>query len=78
MYQKIDERNDIVQPDNSNKIVHALENNRLDLVVNQLYNIFEYVMEEKDTIQNIKKELMEQGAIRKFNDWFRILCVWDF
>lgn len=77
MYQKIDERNDILQPDNSNKIVHALENNRLDLAANYLYNIFEYVMEEKDTIQNIKKELMEQGAIRKFNDWFRVLCVWN-
>lgn len=78
MYQKIDKRNDIIQPDNSNKIIQALEQNRIDLVVNHLYNIFEYVIEEKDMIQNIKKELTEQGAIRKFNDWFRLLCIRNF
>lgn len=78
MYQKIDERKDIIQPDNSNKIVHALEQNRIDLVTNHLYNIFESVIEEKDIIQTIKKQLIEQGAIRKFNDWIRFLCVWNF
>ena len=78
MFKKIDEQNDSIQPNNSNKIIQALEQNRIDLVANYLYNIFEYVIEEKEMIQNIKKELMEQGAIRKSNDWFRVLCIWDF
>lgn len=78
MYQKIDDRKDIIQPDNSGKIVQALEQNRIDLVANHLYNIFESVIEEKDMIQTIKKQLREQGAIRKFNDRFGFLCVWNF
>ena len=78
MFKKIDEKNGIIQSDNSNKIVQALEENRLDLLVNHLYNIFETVIDEKEMIQEIKKELIKQGAIRKLNDWHRLLCVWDF
>lgn len=78
MFQKIDEESDRIQPNHSNKIRQALEQNRIDLVANYLYNIFEYVIEEKEMIQTIKKKLVEQGAIRKFNDWYRFLCIWDF
>ncbi len=78
IFRKIDERNDTIQPNNSDKIVQALEQNRLDLLVNHLYNIFETVIDEKEIIQEIKKEIRNQGAIRKFNDWYRLLCVWDF
>lgn len=77
MYQKIDKRNEIRQPENSNKIIQALENNQLEIIVQNLYNIFESVMEEKNTIKNIKKDLIKQGAIRKFNDWLRLLCLWN-
>lgn len=78
IFKKIDERNDTIQPNNSDKIVQALEQNRLDLLVNHLYNIFETVIDEKEIMQGIKKKIMNQGAIRKFNDWYRLLCVWDF
>lgn len=77
MYQKIDKGNYSKQPNHSDKIVQALEQNRIDLVVNSLYNIFETVIPEKDIIQNIKKELIKQGAIRKFNDRFRLLHIWN-
>lgn len=77
MFQKIDEKKEIKQPDNTNEIVQALEKNKLELVTHNLYNIFEYVIEEKDVIQKIKKQLIEQGAIRKFNDWLRFLCIWN-
>lgn len=76
MYQKIDEGNEIKQPRNSNEIIQALENNQIEIVAQNLYNIFETVIEE-DAIQSIKKELIKQGAIRKFNDWFRVLCLWN-
>lgn len=76
LFQKIDEKKEIKQPDNTNKIVQALEQNKLELVTHYLYNIFEYVIQEKDVIQEIKKELIKQGAIRKFNDWHRFLCLW--
>lgn len=77
MFQNIDEKKEIKQPDNTNKIVEALEQNKLEIITHNLYNIFEYVIEEKDIIQKIKKELREQGAIRKFNDWFRFLYIWN-
>ena len=77
MYQKIDGKKDLKQPDNSDKMIQALEQNNLELLANYLYNIFETVMDEKEMIQSIKKELMEQGAIRKFNDRFRFLCLWN-
>lgn len=63
MYKKIDESNPIKQPDNSDKIVEALENNKIESLTRNLYNIFEYVIKEKQIIQTIKKELTKQGAI---------------
>ena len=78
MYQKIEERKNIVQQDNTERITHALEQNQIDLVASNLYNVFETVIPEKDIIQNIKKQLIKQGAIRKFNDRIWFLCIWYF
>lgn len=64
MYQRIDERNNIKhQSNNSNKIRQALEQNNLQTVANNLYNIFEGVIEEKEVIKDIKEELINQGAL---------------
>ena len=78
MYQKIDKKKYSKQPERSEKIMQALQQNNLDLLADSLYNIFETVVEEKQTIEEIKKELMKQGAMRKFNDRIRILCIWHF
>lgn len=77
MYQKIDKKKYSKQPERSEKIMQALQQNNLDLLADSLYNIFETVVEEKQTIEEIKKELMKQGAIRKFNDRFRFMCLWN-
>lgn len=77
MYQKIDEKKHGKQPEHSEKIMQALQQNNLALLVDHLYNIFETVVEEKQTIEAIKKELMEQGAMRKLNDRFRFMCLWN-
>lgn len=77
MYKKIDEENEIRQLESDNKIIKALENNQLEIVAQNLYNIFESVIEEKEIIEKIKKDLIEKGAIRKFNDRFRFLCIWN-
>ena len=76
MYQKIDEIKQIEKTENSEKIVKALEQNQIQVIANHLYNRFEEVIEDKDLIQNIKKELVQQGAIRKFNDRIRFLRLW--
>ena len=64
MYQKIDENKAIKQPNNSQKIRQAYEQNQLEQIADNLYNVFENVIEEKSTIQKLKEELTEQGALR--------------
>ena len=64
MYQKIDENKEIKQPNNSHKIRQAYEQNQLEQIADNLYNVFENVIEEKSTIQKLKEELIEQGALR--------------
>lgn len=63
MYRKLDEQNDIIQEKNTNKIIKALEENNIELIANNLYNVFEYVVKEKDIIQNLKEELIKNGAL---------------
>lgn len=61
MYQKIDEGNGIIQVKNTNKVIQALEQEKIELLAHNLYNVFEEVVEEK--IVKIKKELIKQGSI---------------
>lgn len=64
LFHKIEQHKKIVQPDHASKIIQALEKEELEQIVPNLYNVFETVIEEKDKIQKIKKELIRQGAIR--------------
>lgn len=63
LYQKIDEKGIKEQPGNSDRIKQALEQNEIEKIGGLLYNVFEEVVEEKENIQKIKTELIEQGAI---------------
>ena len=74
MYQKLDAQKNLIQEKNTKKMIKALEENKIELIAKNLYNVFESVVEEKDVIQNLKKELRKNGAIRKFNDRLRFLC----
>lgn len=76
-FKKLDEGKEINQLEHSDKIIQALESNNLRQLANELYNVFEEVIEEKDIMQRVKKELKEQGALRKFNDRHRILRLWN-
>lgn len=62
MFKKIDERGKLEQKENSSNIIDALENKQLKLLTDNLYNIFEEVMEDKEIIKNIKEELINNGA----------------
>lgn len=77
LYNKIEEERQGKQPGNTDKIKQALEKDNLETVINYLYNVFEEVIEEKEVIQKLKKELIQQGAVRKFDDRIRFLCVWN-
>lgn len=77
MYQKIDDQKKVYTLEKTNNIKQALEQQKLELLVQNLYNTFEDVIPNKDIIQNIKNELIEQGAMRKCNDWYRLLRLWN-
>ena len=77
MYEKIDSQKMSYNMERTNNIKLALERQNLELLVQNLYNRFEDVIPNKDIIQNIKSELITQGALRKFNDRFRLLCFWN-
>ena len=62
MYQKLDERKKVIQKDNTINIKLALEQSNFNLLTKNLYNVFEEIIDEKDIIQNLKKELEKNGA----------------
>ena len=64
MFQKLDTEEDIQQLHTSENIIKALENKDIYLLANNLYNVFEEVIQEKEIIQQIKKELIKNGALQ--------------
>ena len=64
MFQKLDTEKGIQQLHTSENIIKALENKDIYLLANNLYNVFEEVIQEKEIIQDIKKELIKNGALQ--------------
>lgn len=63
MFQKLDCEKEIKQPDDTETIIKALKIQDLEMLSKHLYNVFESVIGEKETIQNLKQELLENGAL---------------
>ena len=63
MYSKIDELPRNSQEDNTSKIVEGLKTNNLKLIANNLYNTFEKVVNQKDKLKQIKKDIIEEGSL---------------
>lgn len=63
MFQKLDCEKEIKQPDDTETIIKALKIQDLEMLSKYLYNVFEAVIGEKETIQNLKQELLENGAL---------------
>ena len=61
MYEKLDESK-IEKRYVSKNIIKALEENNINLLSKKLYNSFEEVIEDKDIIEKIKNELVQNGA----------------
>ena len=77
MFRKIDETEHLRKAQMSVPIIEALETENLELLCENLYNVFEEVIEEKDIINELKSKLIENGAMRSINDWFRVMCLWN-
>ena len=64
MYQKIDAKKDIQLIHTTKNIIKALESKDIQLLANNLYNVFEEVILEKEMIEQLKKELIQNGALQ--------------
>ena len=62
MYNKIDEKNSILQKNTTKEIIKALETNNINLLAKNMYNVFEEAIEDKLILNKIKNELLEKGA----------------
>ncbi len=62
MYKKIDEKETIIQRKTTKEIIRALGNNDIRLLAENMYNVFEDVIEDKLLLNKIKKELVKEGA----------------
>ncbi len=63
---------------NTEEVKKALENNNIYQITENLYNVFEEVVDEKSQLLKIKDDLLKSGALRSSNDRFGKLCIWDF
>ena len=77
MFRKLYETEHLRKAQMSVPIIEALETENLELLCENLYNVFEEVIEEKDIINELKSKLIENGAMRSINDWFRVMCLWN-
>ena len=63
MFERLDTQDNIKQLNTSENIIKALKNKDIKLLAKNLYNVFEEVIPEKESIKNIKKELIKNGAL---------------
>lgn len=63
MFERLDTQDNIKQLNTSENIIKALKNKDIKLLAKSLYNVFEEVIPEKESIKNIKKELIKNGAL---------------
>lgn len=63
MYKKLDMKKDLIQLNNTTNIINALKTKDLDLLSKNLYNVFEYVIDDVDIIENIKRDISDSGSI---------------
>ncbi len=63
MYRKIDELNSDYLTDTTEKIIEGFNSNSIEIVARHLYNQFENVVENKELINTLKEELLNNGAL---------------
>jgi len=63
MFNKLDKTENLRQKDIAIPVERALKTENLELLCDNLYNVFEEVVQEKDMIESLKNKLLQNGAI---------------
>lgn len=64
MFNKLDKTENLRQKDMAIPVEKALITENLEMLCDNLHNVFEDVIQEKDIIENLKNKLIQNGAIR--------------
>ena len=64
LFKILDENKQRKTIDTTDEIVKAIQEKDIQAIANNLYNDFESVMPDKQLFQNLKEELLKNGAIR--------------
>lgn len=63
MYEKLDSTKTLKQTFNTEEVINILKNQNIENLKNKLYNVFEYAIDNQDTLNNLKKDFMNTNAI---------------
>ena len=63
MYKRLDEIGYKNQENKTEKIIEALQENNIEKLANNLYNIFEIAIDNQNILNEIKNKLREEGAL---------------
>lgn len=63
MYEKLDKEKNLKQEYYTNEVINILKTGETKELKNKLYNVFEYALEEKTLLDNIKNDFINSGAI---------------
>jgi len=63
MYMKIDQRKNVAEIDLSDEIIKGLQQSNIEIIASNLYNSFESIQKDNQLMQNIKKDLIKEGAL---------------
>jgi len=63
MFEKLDAASDIIQEYNSPNVIKALQTHDFELLCNNLYNVFEQILEDFPQIAQLKELLLQNGAL---------------
>lgn len=63
MYEKLDSNTNLKQEFNTNEVINILKNKTTKDFKNKLYNVFEYAIDNQDTLNNLKNDFINTRAI---------------
>ncbi len=63
MYEKLDNTENLKQEYYTNEVINILKTGETKELKNKLYNVFENALEQKESLDNIKNDFINSGAI---------------
>lgn len=63
MYDKLDNSKNLNQNFYTNEVINILKNGKTKDLRNKLYNVFEYAIDQRNILDNLKNDFLDTGAV---------------